>query len=122
VGGEGFAVDASVVKPDASRARRIPGGEIIDWLDGSTRAAKSISMRWRRTVHRKRRRNCFHSPIRQRAGQRPPGGPAFFGYSINYLIDLDAAVIVDVEATPAFRTEEVNATRTMIERVEERSR
>jgi len=29
-------------------------------------------------------------------------------------------IIVDVEATPAFRTDEVNATRTMIERVEER--
>jgi transposase len=42
VGGEGFAVDASVVKADASRARRIPGGEMIDWLeaDGSTRAVK----------------------------------------------------------------------------------
>ena len=27
-------------------------------------------------------------------------GHAFFGYSTNYLIDLDHAIIVDVEATP----------------------
>jgi hypothetical protein len=29
-------------------------------------------------------------------------------------------MIVDVEATPAYRTQEVHSTRTMIERVEER--
>jgi hypothetical protein len=49
-----------------------------------------------------------------------PGGPAFFAYSTNYLIDVKAGVIVDVEATPAFRTDEVNSTRTMADRVEER--
>jgi hypothetical protein len=47
-----------------------------------------------------------------------PGGPAFYAYSTNYLVDVDAGIIVDVEATPAFRTDEVNATRTMIDRVE----
>ena len=35
-------------------------------------------------------------------------------------IDVQAGIIVDVEATPTLRTAEVNATRTMIERVEER--
>ena len=49
-----------------------------------------------------------------------PGGPAFYGYSTNYLIDVAAGIIVDVEATPAHRTHEVNATRTMIDRVEKR--
>jgi len=49
-----------------------------------------------------------------------PGGPAFFAYSTNYLIDLQAGIIVDVEATPAHRTQEVNSTRKMIDRVEER--
>ena len=47
-------------------------------------------------------------------------GPAFYAYSTNYLIDVQAGIIVDVEATPTLRTAEVNATRTMIERVEER--
>lgn len=47
-----------------------------------------------------------------------PGGPAFFAYSTNYLIDTKAGVIVDVEASPAHRTAEANATRTMLERTE----
>ena len=47
-------------------------------------------------------------------------GPAFYAYSTNYLIDVQAGIIVDVEATPTLRTAEVKATRTMIERVEER--
>jgi Transposase DDE domain len=49
-----------------------------------------------------------------------PGGPAFYAYSTNYLIDVHAGVIVDVEATAAHRTEETGATKTMIDRVEER--
>ncbi|MFW8086028.1 IS5/IS1182 family transposase, partial [Klebsiella pneumoniae] len=47
-----------------------------------------------------------------------PGGPAFFAYSTNYLIDTEHGVIMDVEATPAHRTAEVDSTRTMVERVE----
>jgi Transposase DDE domain len=49
-----------------------------------------------------------------------PGVPAFYAYSTNYLIDVHAGVILDVEATAAYRTEETNATKTMIDRVEER--
>ena len=41
-----------------------------------------------------------------------------FGYGLNYLIDIENAVIVDVEATPARTYDEVAATRTMIERTE----
>ena len=43
-----------------------------------------------------------------------------FGYGLNYLIDLEYAVIVDVEATPARTYDEVAATKTMIERTEEK--
>ncbi len=49
-----------------------------------------------------------------------PGGPAFYAYSTNYLIDTNAGIVVDVEATPAHRTLEVQSTKTMIERVEDR--
>src|SRR4029079_10034060 len=45
---------------------------------------------------------------------------AFFAYADNYLIDLKAAVIVDVEATRAIRQAEVGAARTMIERPADR--
>jgi hypothetical protein len=49
-----------------------------------------------------------------------PGGPAFDACSTNHLIDLEAGIIVDVEATPAHRGMEVESTKTMIERVEQR--
>jgi hypothetical protein len=47
-------------------------------------------------------------------------GHAFFAYATNYLIDTDHGVIVDVEATRAIRQAEVGASRTMVERTEER--
>ena len=43
---------------------------------------------------------------------------AFLGYGLNYLIDIENAVIVDVEATPARTYDEVAAT--MLDRAEER--
>jgi hypothetical protein len=43
-----------------------------------------------------------------------------FGYGLNYLIDIENAVIVDVEATPARTHDEVAATQTMLDRAEER--
>ena len=48
------------------------------------------------------------------------GGPAFYAYSTNYLVNVQAGIIVDVEATPDLRTDEVNSARVMLERVEER--
>ena len=42
-----------------------------------------------------------------------------FGYGLNYLIDIEHAVIVDVEATPARTYDEVAATKTMIDRTEQ---
>ena len=45
---------------------------------------------------------------------------AFFSYSTNYLIDLDYAVIVDIEATTSIRQAEVLAQRRMIERTQDR--
>ena len=43
-----------------------------------------------------------------------------FGYGLNYLIDIENAVIVDVEATPARTYDEVAATQTMLDRTERR--
>jgi hypothetical protein len=48
------------------------------------------------------------------------GGLAYFAYAANYLIDLDHAVIVDVEPTTAIRQAEVTAAKRMIERSRER--
>jgi Transposase DDE domain len=48
------------------------------------------------------------------------GGQAFFAYSTNYLIDVENAIIVDVEATTVIRQAEVVAAKRMIERSIER--
>ena len=45
---------------------------------------------------------------------------ASYAYSTNYLIDLEHAVIVDVEATTSVRQAEVTAQRRMIERAQAR--
>ncbi len=47
-------------------------------------------------------------------------GPAFYAYSTNYLIDLDNAVIMDVEASTAVRQAEMTACKRMIARVQDR--
>jgi len=120
VGGEGFAIDASVVRADANRARGVPGSEAIDWKSDthSTRALREY-------VAALEEANPTETPPKSVSLTDPaarytaaPGGPAFYAYSTNYLVDVHAGIIVDVEATPAIRTDEVNATRTMINRVE----
>jgi hypothetical protein len=55
-------------------------------------------------------RNATETPIADRISEHwtaAPGGPAFFAYSTNYLIDTEHGVIVDVELTTAHRTAEV---------------
>jgi hypothetical protein len=61
----------------------------------------------------------FLSPILWRGGRQPLVG-RFCAYATNYLIDTKHAIILDVEATPAYRTSEVESARTMVERVEQR--
>lgn len=41
MGGEGFAIDASVVKADANRAHALPGERTIDWEKGG-RATRAV--------------------------------------------------------------------------------
>jgi transposase len=119
VGGEGFAIDASVIKADANRQRGVPGND-ARWEGSLTRPVREyLEALDEVEVPRKPPKNVsLTDPASQWTAA--PGGPAFFAYSTNYLIDTKAGVIVDVEATPAYRTEEVNATRTMVERVEAR--
>jgi transposase len=122
VGGEGFAVDASVVRADANRARGVPGEEAVDWKSGigSTRAVREYLAALEATNPTETTPKSISLTDPAARYTAAPGGPAFYAYSTNYLIDLDAGIIVDVEATPALRTDEVNATRTMIDRVEAR--
>ncbi|KSH14855.1 DDE transposase [Pseudomonas aeruginosa] len=132
VRGEGFAVDASVIKADANRARGVPGEE-IDWRQGNgcSRAVREYlaGLEANNPVADDSPAGLPQSGVPPKnvsltdpaaRWTAAPGGPAFYAYSTNYLIDLAAGIIVDVEATPAHRTQEVDSTRTMINRVEQR--
>jgi hypothetical protein len=83
VGGEGFAVDASVVKADASRGRRIPGGEMIDWLepDGSTRAVKEYLDALDENGPTETTPKLLSLTDPAARWTAAPGGPPFFGIS-----------------------------------------
>ena len=122
VRGEGFAVDASIVQADANRRRGVPNEVAIDWSNPSLGS---------RAVHEYLQgldqEGQFGTTPKNISLTDPgarwtaaPGCPAYFAYSTNYLVDVHAGVIVDVEATAAHRTEETEATKTMIDRVEER--
>jgi transposase len=122
VRGEGFAIDASVVKADANRQRGVPSTEGIDWStpELGTRAVQEYLQALEQQGQvgaAPMNISLTHPAARWTAA---PGGPAFYAYSTNYLIDVHAGVILDVEATAAHRTEETDATKTMIERVEDR--
>ena len=120
VGGEGFAIDASLVKADANRQRGVPGTE-ADWSDQpsiSRPVREYLAALDEAEIEKSTPKNIsLTDPAAQWSAA---GGPAFYAYSANYLIDTDAGIVVDVEATPAHRTDEINATKTMIERVEDR--
>jgi transposase len=120
VGGEGFAIDASLVKADANRQRGVPGAE-ADWPDRqsiSRPVREYLAALDEAEVEKGTAKNI--SLTDPAAQWTAAGGPAFYAYSANYLIDTAAGIVVDVEATPAHRTDEINATKTMIERVETR--
>jgi Transposase DDE domain len=125
VGGEGFAVDASLIAADAKKQRSIPGDE---WhaQDHGAEANRAVQeylatldeAAWGAATDVEPKFVSPSDPAAQWTGALR--GPAFFAYAANYLIDLKAAVIVDVEASRAVRQAEVGAARTMLERTTER--
>ena len=122
VKGEGFAVDASVVAADANRQRGVPGGEAVDWQDPglSTRAVREyLEALDNEALAQVLPKNLSLTDPQSR-WTAAPGGPAFYAYSTNYLVDTEHGVIVDVHATPANRTAEVESAKTMVDRVEQR--
>src|ERR1700737_4163197 len=106
VGGEGFAVDASLIVADANKQRSIPGAEWSKELDvqEASRAAKEYlatrddaAFGAASSVTPK-----FVSPSDPAAQWTGAmRGPAFFAYADNYLIDVKFGIIMDVEASRA---------------------
>jgi len=122
VGGEGFAVDASLIQADASDRTRVEGAaglppeaagravqEYLTVLDDAAfGAASEVTPKFIAPADPATRWTAAHR------------GPAFFAYSTNYLIDVENAIIVDVEATTAIRQAEILAAKRMIERSTDR--
>ena len=123
VKGEGFAIDASVVEADASRYHGVKPEE-ADWSapERQTRAVAEFLGALDDddpTADRKSPKVISLSDPCS-AWTAKANKRVQFGYGLNYLIDIENAVIVDVEATPARTYDEVAAARTMIERTEQR--
>jgi transposase len=123
VGGDGFAVDASLIQADANKHRSIPGAEwnkdidpehahraVKEYLatldDPAYGAASDVTPKF----------VSPSDPAAQWTGALRSA--AFFAYANNYLIDVKFGIILDVEASRAIRQAEVGASRTMIERTE----
>lgn len=117
--GEGFATDASLIRADASRKRSAEGDEDIDWSDPSL--ARRPVAEYLEAVDRQNKPPKTISLTDPGARWTSAmGGPAYFAWSANYLDDVEAAVIVDVEPSAAIRTAEVDSTKRMIDRTEAR--
>ena len=121
VKGEGFATDASTIKADVQRHRQVPGDETIDWgnPDEATRPVREYlkALEDSDTEGNTPKAISLTDPS---SSWTAANVPAIFAYSTNYLIDLEAGIIVDVEASAVNKAAEVNATRKMFNRVEEK--
>ena len=125
VGGEGFAVDASLIVADANKQRSTPGPRWNKELDAEavSRATKEYlatldDAAFGAASDVAPKFVSPSDPAAQWTGAQR--GPAFFAYSDNYLIDVKFGIIMDVEASRAIRQAEVGAAKTMIERTEQR--
>jgi IS5 family transposase len=136
VGGEAFSIDASLIKADVDKMKRLPGDQPISWPkaeeashavreyiaaldaasddqigDGGTGDGSSQSGHRRKEV-------SLTDP--QATWVTRPGVDPFFAYDANYLIDNKAGIIVDAVGTRANRAVEIAVTQTMVDRVERR--
>jgi transposase len=136
VGGEAFSVDASLIKADVNKRKRVPGDQPIAWpqaeeashavreylaaldaarSDEDSEGGEDGSSDGGSTRRKPPKRVSLTDP--QSTWVARPGVDPFFAYDANYLIDNKAGIIVDAEGTRANRVAEIAVTQTMIDRV-----
>ncbi|MBV9481741.1 MAG: transposase [Acidobacteria bacterium] len=130
VGGETFATDATVIEADARVMRRTEDNKPPDdWDDPGkiTRPVREYLARLDKAMGLDSLPGETPQPAKALSLTDPNAAltskgksKIAFAYGDNYLIDTKAAIIVDVEASPARWTAEVAATRTMIGRTKDR--
>jgi transposase len=115
---EGFAVDGSILQADVSRQNAVRRNKMIDWGPASTQShavkeyLDALDDPFAPTT---RASTSLTDPEARWTASR---GKAQFAYSTNYVLDIQFGVIVDVEATPGNRSDEVACTRLMLDRIE----
>jgi len=137
VGGEAFSIDASLIKADVDKKKRIPGDQPIAWPK-----AKEASHAVREYLaaldtargdedrggddgsgeggQRRKPPKEVSLTDPQATWVARPGLDPFFAYDANYLIDNKVGIIIDAVGTRANRTVEIAVTQTMVDRVERR--
>src|SRR5215471_8995497 len=139
VAGEGFSIDASLIKADVDKKKRVPGDQPIAWpkAEEASRAVREYlaALDAARSDEESGGGDDSGSSGGDSRGKPPKevsltdpqaawvarkGTDPFFAYDANYLIDNKAGIIVDAEGTRANRTAEIAITETMIDRIKRR--
>src|SRR3954463_1955625 len=139
VGGEAFSADASLIKADVDKKKRIAGDQPMSWpkAEEASRAVREYLTALDAT--RSDDENSDGGGGKSSGGGRRskppkevsvtdpqatwvarPGVDPFFAYDSNYLIDNKTGIILDAEGTRANRTVEIAVTQTMMDRVRRR--
>jgi transposase len=138
VGGESFSIDASLIRADAAKKKRLSGDQPIAWpkAEEASRAVREYLMAL--DAARSDEESGGDDTGSNGGGSRgkPPkevsltdpqaawvarkGTDPFFAYDANYLIDNKAGIIVDAEGTRANRAAEIAITETMVDRIKRR--
>jgi transposase len=122
VGGEAFSVDGSLIKADADRRKGPTGKEGLP-PDKTSRAIQEYLATLDDAAF-----GAASEVVPPHLSETDPAarytsahrGPGFYGYSCNYLIDNEHAVIVDALAGSTVRQAEATAAKRMLERAEAR--
>src|SRR6478752_502997 len=126
VGGEAFSIDASLIKADVNKTKRIPGDKPFSWpkAEEASHAVREYLVALDAARSQEDRGGDDGSGGGGQRSKPPkevsltdpqatwvarPGVDPFFAYDANYLIDNKAGIIIDAEGT-----------RTMMDRVRRR--
>jgi transposase len=140
VGGEAFSVDASLIKADVDKKRRVPSDQPSAWpkAEEASRAVREYLTALDAARRDEERGDKDDGGGLSGGGSRSkppkevsltdpqatwvsrPGVDPFFAYDANYLIDNKAGIILDAEGTRANRIVEIAVTQTMVDRVKRR--
>src|SRR5215204_2764478 len=138
VGGEAFSIDASLIKADVDKKKRMPGDQPIAWpkVEVASHAVREYLAALdtargdedgSRDAGGSDKGGDRHKPPKEVSLTDPqatwvarPGLDPFFAYDANYLIDNKAGIIIDAVGTRANRTVEIAIIQTMVDRVERR--